>query len=106
MKATGAQIKTFFRDGWPGSDWYWDYAETEVENEQGDFVLDLKREYDLGRFGYLCYQGDGHRDDWEFEDAFQKWQCDIDYNVYVVSIPKRKKVEFENFMSTIDGQYK
>lgn len=108
MKATGAQIKEFFENGWPGDDWYWDDNNIEIESGQGDFVLKLTQEYDLDDLGCLYWQGldDCPRDEyWGFEEAFAEWRDSVEYDVCVVSIPKDSKLALMNFVKLVGGSF-
>jgi hypothetical protein len=75
--ATGAEIKDFFNNGWP-KDYYHesDYAEMQVQDEEGNWILDADQNYDLSLLGELEWQGSGlpTRKNPTFEEAFLTWK--------------------------------
>jgi hypothetical protein len=59
--ATGADIRKFFFDGWD-MDYYHEYedATVQVQDEQGEWLLDDEAMYDLNELGMLEWQGDAN----------------------------------------------
>ncbi len=75
--ATGAEIKDFFDNGWPAN--YYlegDYAEVQVQDEEGEWILEADKNYDLSLLGELGWQGQGLPTckNPTFEGAFLTWK--------------------------------
>jgi len=54
--ATGAEIKDFWDNGWDGNYYHDDWDEP-VQDEQGKWILEDGKLYNLDRLGYCCWQG-------------------------------------------------
>ena len=91
MKAKGLEIKEFYFNNWPSDDWYHEagYGEVYIEDDEGNWLLEDNKSYNLKDIGPLCWQGGGMmKDDWEFEDAFKKWKNPKDGKQYEVIVLK------------------
>ena len=98
MKATGAQIREFVDNGWPGgwpSEFFYegfdgDEDTPDIWNDDGDFALDLATEYELSDFGYIIRVSDHHED--QFEDVFKVWHAEAtrthDTLAIVIRVPR------------------
>lgn len=77
--ATGAEIRDFFTDHWD-LDYYHEYdcAKVQIQDEQGEWLLQDDKMYDLSQLGDLCWQGsaehNGKPSNMTFEEAFLKWK--------------------------------
>lgn len=54
--ATGAEIKDFWDNGWDGN-YYHDDWEEAVQDDEGNWILEDGKLYNLDRLGYCCWQG-------------------------------------------------
>jgi hypothetical protein len=74
---TGAEVRDFYQNHWPGSDWYHDDTSVQFEDENGKWILADDAMVDLRQCGYLCWQGnDGtHRagEMFPFIDFFEQY---------------------------------
>ncbi len=106
MKAKGSEIRDFWMNYWPEnlSDWYFETEESEIQidDEEGNFILNDTKSYDLKLFSPLFWQGIGEcpiEYEYTFEKAFKKYK-NISTNVQlVVSIPDNEKDEFLKIIS-------
>jgi len=80
--ATGAEIKDFWDNGWDGN-YYHDDWEVPVQDEEGEWILEDAKLYDLDKLGLCIWQGPssgvGARRANEpetipFVEAFLKWK--------------------------------
>jgi hypothetical protein len=79
--ATGAEIKDFWDNGWDGN-YYHDDWEEPVQDEEGNWILEDAKLYDLDKLGYCFWQGSGslvakranQPATIPFIDAFLKWR--------------------------------
>ena len=84
MKASGSEIKDFWINYWPTHlrDWYYGNDEEFgvcVEDEEGNFILELDKNYSTGSFAGLYWQGDKPLANYEighmsFDKAFKKYK--------------------------------
>jgi hypothetical protein len=76
-RATGAEIRDFFDNHWP-ADYYLesDCAEVQVQDEEGNWILEDDKNYDLSLLGELGWQGKGLPTCKipTFEEVFLKWR--------------------------------
>jgi hypothetical protein len=98
VKATGAQIREFIDNGWPGGEageffyegFDGDEDSPDIWNDDGDFALDLATEYDLSVFGYII-ETSTHREE-PFEDVFKAWHEEAtrthDLLAIVIRVPR------------------
>jgi hypothetical protein len=54
--ATGAEIKDFWDNGWDGNYYHDDWDEP-VQDDDGKWILEDGKLYNLDRLGYCCWQG-------------------------------------------------
>jgi hypothetical protein len=108
MKAKGFEIRDFWINYWPKnlSDWYYesDDGTIDVEDEDGNYILEDTKIYNLKEFGPLGWQGQGdcpvEFGYWEFEDAFKKYKKTITLHLqFITDIPKEEK---ELFLKAIE----
>lgn len=77
--ATGAEIKDFFDNGWD-MDYYHesDMAKVQVQDEEGEWILQADKVYDLSELGELGWQGSHSNrtkpSSLTFEEAFLAWK--------------------------------
>ena len=79
MKATGAMIKEFVDNGWPGKPdelyyegFYDDPDVPDIWDQEGEFALDLTTEYNIADFGEIC-QNSYPSKIWPFSHFFELW---------------------------------
>ena len=80
-QATGAEIREFFDQGWD-MDYYHegDYADVQLQDDNGKWLLFDEVMYDLSSLGDLCWQGmesaqsKNKPEGMTFEEAFLKWK--------------------------------
>ena len=107
MKATGAQIKDFWDNGWPDNYYYEPEGMEVVDGENGKFILELEKEYDLSVFGYLVLHEEKDQfADWiHFEDAYARYsKTQVGIDVYAVKVPKSYFDAFKLFIQQINGK--
>lgn len=57
MKFLGADVYAFYHEWPPGTNWYHDDSDLEIEDERGAPLLDLSAKYDGDELGSICWQG-------------------------------------------------
>lgn len=78
---SGLNIRKFFDEGWD-KDYYYesDFAEVQLQDDDGNWLLEDDKDYDLSHLGGLAWQGyDPPRDkpkELGFEEAFLKWKTE------------------------------
>jgi hypothetical protein len=119
---TGAELQACWDNQWVGGDWYYEEL-YEIENENGDFLLDLTKTYSADEIdaitGCISYNGYGpapvegattlsdgspNYEGWSFSMFIYHCQQQTNPNVVLsVTIPKEKRAEFEAFVASIGG---
>ena len=95
MKATGAEIKEFYVNNWPKGYYHEDcYL---LEDDNGNWILPLDKEYDLADMGYLVPETQG--DCIPFEQAFLVWKG-LNTKVYAVTVPDAVSAEVFEFLKS------
>jgi len=107
MKATGAEIKEFWENGFPETHYHEDPEIEIVDQNTGDFILDPNDKYDLGSLGYLVppSSNSGHRV-MPFQAAFLKWRKARTTAVLVVEVAKEKEADLRAAIEAAGGRVK
>lgn len=89
MKVKGRELQQFMNEAWPSEDWFWDHDLFEDP--------DPDETYDTDDIGPLMYQGrdDVRRTELDLAVLIRKWRKERDFDVFTVTVPKDKSLEFE-----------
>ena len=103
MKITGAELRLFLGEGWPGDDWYWD---TEIGDDDPDGLPRPDAEYDADQIEGLFWQGQGPKPDGNFDflHLFRKWRKDRSYDLLTVQVPKANTAVFLASLTGFDAK--
>ena len=107
MKATGAEIKDFYDNGWPEG-YYVEDVELEYIGNQDEWLLEPGTKYDLKLMGMLCPneipQGVHYSEiSISFESAFKAWRKKSTTVTFGVTIPKEQEAALRDFVKTLKG---
>ena len=95
MKISGAELRAFIAEGWPGNDWYW---EVSAFDDLPDGMPLASETYDTADFedeGALKWQGKGEkRDPMPLADVIKSWREARDFDVVAIMVPKDRWDEF------------
>ncbi len=112
MKATGAEIKDFWSNYWPYNleDWYYEPCDGGyIDDEEGNFILEVDKFYDTDDFGDLIWQGpekcpcpekDGYM---TFSRAFKRYKKISGRFICSLSVPKTDKGILEEIVKNHSG---
>jgi hypothetical protein len=100
MIISGAELRAFIANGWPGDEWYWD---VEAFDDLPDSMPIATETYDTNEIvdrGELKWQGVGHHDPLVLDDVIAAWRKARDYDVVSVMVPKAR---YQDFLSAIQS---
>ena len=101
MKAKGAEIKDFYYNYWPEKldNYYYDSdnVEIEIEDDNGNWILEDKLSYDLNGFGWVM-DNDDKTDGLSFQSAFSKYKKTKNNLIASVSVPMEDIGRFYEMM--------
>lgn len=103
---TGADFKDFYKNHWPGEDWYLDDVGFEIEDEVGKFTLPLTARVRLSDCGYLVWQGkngDPHRSGemFPFINFYIAYKKQKPHETVVAEVPQEKVAEVVAFLESV-----
>jgi len=87
--------------------YYYEPEGMDIDDENGNFILELEKEYDLSVFGYLILQEEKEPfSDWiHFQDAFTEYSQSQDTTlIFSVKIPKSYFDAFKLFIQQVNGK--
>ena len=99
---SGALVREFVINGWPGDDYYWDdFEESTVPLDEEGFPY-ADRDYDLTDMGFLVQVGEDEHP--SFADAFHQWLKSQTSLTLAIQIPREKEDEVRRAISQADGK--
>ncbi len=97
MTATGAEIWEFWEKGFP-MDHYNDDSAHEVDDDNGNCLLDLTRVYDLSTFGDMIPISGGKVR--SVEDVFIQWKLEQATITLTIRFSREDELDIRNLLKT------